>query len=37
MKRDWTYRTFQAAYIISIIIGLGLGEILFGRIANAHL
>jgi copper transporter 1 len=29
--------TFQAAYIISIIIGLGLGEILFGRIANAHL
>jgi len=29
--------TFQAAYIISIIIGLGLGEILFGRIASAHL
>jgi copper transporter 1 len=29
--------TFQAAYIISIVIGLGLGEILFGRIASAHL
>ncbi|KAI9445439.1 Ctr copper transporter [Lactarius indigo] len=27
--------TFQAAYIISIVIGLGLGEILFGRIASA--
>jgi len=26
--------TFQAAYIISIVIGLGLGEILFGRIAR---
>ena len=24
-------RTFQAAYIISIIVGLGLGEVLFGR------
>jgi len=29
--------TFQAAYIISIVIGLGLGEILFGRIASTHL
>ncbi|KAI9512651.1 Ctr copper transporter family-domain-containing protein [Russula earlei] len=28
--------TFQAAYVISIIIGLGLGEVLFGRFANAH-
>ncbi|KAH9043731.1 Ctr copper transporter [Lactarius pseudohatsudake] len=27
--------TFQGAYIISIVIGLGLGEILFGRIASA--
>ncbi|KAH9964447.1 Ctr copper transporter [Russula dissimulans] len=29
--------TFQAAYIISIIVGLGLGEVLFGRLAHAHL
>jgi len=29
--------TFQAAYIISIIVGLGLGEFLFGRLARAHL
>jgi len=29
--------TFQAAYIISIVLGLGLGEMLFGRIACAHL
>lgn len=28
--------TFQAAYIMSIVIGLGLGEVLFGRIASAH-
>ncbi|KIM84565.1 hypothetical protein PILCRDRAFT_818140 [Piloderma croceum F 1598] len=30
--------TFQAAYIISIIIGLGLGEVLFGRMGgtSAH-
>ncbi|KAH9176941.1 Ctr copper transporter [Lactarius sanguifluus] len=27
--------TFQGAYIISIVIGLGLREILFGRIASA--
>ncbi|KAF9270453.1 hypothetical protein L218DRAFT_969031 [Marasmius fiardii PR-910] len=26
--------TFQAAYIISIILGLGIGEILFGRMGN---
>jgi hypothetical protein len=30
-------RTFQAAYIISNIVGLGLGEVLFGRLAYAHL
>jgi len=29
--------TFQVAYIISIIIGLGLGEFFFGRIASAYL
>jgi len=29
--------TFQAAYIISIVVGLGLGEVLFGRLARAHL
>lgn len=29
--------TFQAAYIISIIVGLGLGEVLFGRLSSAHL
>ncbi|KAH9176939.1 Ctr copper transporter [Lactarius sanguifluus] len=29
--------TFQGAYIISIVIGLGLGEILFGRIASGVL
>ncbi|VDB84492.1 unnamed protein product [Peniophora sp. CBMAI 1063] len=28
--------TFQAAYIISIVAGLGLGEMLFGRFALAH-
>ncbi|KAI0296593.1 copper transporter [Russula brevipes] len=28
--------TFQAAYIISIVVGLGLGEVLFGRFASAH-
>jgi len=26
--------TFQAAYLISIIIGLGLGEVLFGRMGS---
>jgi len=28
--------TFQAAYIISIIVGLGLGEVLFGRLAHVY-
>lgn len=28
-----TVMTFNAAYIISIILGLGVGEVLFGRIA----
>jgi len=29
--------TFQAAYLISIVIGLGLGEVLFGRFGdNKH-
>ncbi|KAI0690691.1 Ctr copper transporter [Cytidiella melzeri] len=27
--------TFQAAYIISIVVGLGIGEVLFGRMATA--
>ncbi|KAE9410822.1 Ctr copper transporter [Gymnopus androsaceus JB14] len=29
--------TFQAAYIISIILGLGIGEILFGRLNTRNL
>ena len=28
-----SFRTFNAGYIISILVGLGLGEILFGRIS----
>ncbi|KAK1229381.1 hypothetical protein PQX77_007558 [Marasmius sp. AFHP31] len=28
--------TFQAAFIISIVLGLGLGEMLFGRMGNAR-
>ncbi|KAJ8084266.1 hypothetical protein PM082_003034 [Marasmius tenuissimus] len=28
--------TFQAAFIISIVVGLGLGEMLFGRMGNAR-
>ena len=28
------YRTFNGAYIISIILGLGVGELLFGRIGR---
>jgi len=27
--------TFQAAYLIAIVVGLGLGEVLFGRIRSA--
>ncbi|EKM60886.1 uncharacterized protein PHACADRAFT_247104 [Phanerochaete carnosa HHB-10118-sp] len=27
--------TFQAAYIISILVGLGIGEVLFGRLGSA--
>lgn len=26
--------TFQAAYIIAIVLGLGLGEVLFGRLGG---
>jgi len=35
----WTVMTFQVAFILSIIVGLGVGEVLFGRYANsqAHL
>jgi len=31
--------TFQVAFILSIVVGLGVGEMLFGRYANrgAHL
>ena len=29
------HRTFQAAYIITIILGLGIGEVLFGRFGSA--
>ncbi|THH02508.1 hypothetical protein EW026_g394 [Hermanssonia centrifuga] len=28
--------TFQAAYIISIVVGLGIGEIMFGRLGSAR-
>jgi solute carrier family 31 (copper transporter), member 1 len=28
-------RTFQAGFIISIAVGLGVGEMLFGRYTNA--
>ncbi|KAH0838592.1 hypothetical protein J3R83DRAFT_6913 [Lanmaoa asiatica] len=28
------YRTFNGAYIISAILGLGIGEVLFGRIGR---
>lgn len=28
------YRTFQAAYFVSIIVGLGVGEVMFGRWAS---
>jgi hypothetical protein len=27
----WTLRTFQLSFIIAIVIGLGVGEALFGR------
>jgi copper transporter 1 len=30
-----SYRTYQAAYIIPIILGLGLGEVMFGRMGSA--
>lgn len=30
-------RTFQAAYIIAIIVGLGAGEVAFGRWGSAGL
>jgi len=35
----WTVMTFQVAFILSIVVGLGVGEMLFGRYANrgAHL
>lgn len=33
-----TLRTFQAGFIISIAVGLGVGEVLFGRYhEHAHL
>ncbi|KAH8100551.1 Ctr copper transporter family-domain-containing protein [Cristinia sonorae] len=28
--------TFQAAYFIAIVVGLGIGEMLFGRMGSAH-
>lgn len=28
------FRTFQAAYIITIIAGLGVGELFFGRLSS---
>lgn len=31
-----TFRTFNAAYIISIILGLGIGEVIFGRMGNGR-
>lgn len=33
MSLTLSFRTFNAGYIISILVGLGLGEILFGRIS----
>jgi hypothetical protein len=36
MVRSMTFRTFQAAYIIAIVIGLGLGEVFFGRLATPY-
>ena len=33
---DNLHRTFQAAYFISIVGGLGIGEMLFGRMGSAH-
>jgi hypothetical protein len=29
-------RTFHAAFIISIIVGLGIGEVMFGRVEGAE-
>ena len=29
-------RTFNAGYIISVILGLGVGEIMFGRMERLH-
>jgi hypothetical protein len=37
MARSMAFRTFQVAYIIAIVIGLGLGEVFFGRLATPHL
>jgi hypothetical protein len=31
---DDHFRTFQAGFIVSIILGLGVGEMLFGRFAG---
>jgi len=35
----WTVMTFQAAFILSVVVGVGVGEMVFGRYANpgAHL
>lgn len=29
-------RTFNAGYILSVILGLGVGEIMFGRMERTH-
>jgi hypothetical protein len=31
---DDHYRTFQAGFIIAILLGLGVGEMLFGRFSG---
>jgi hypothetical protein len=35
-RSDNPHRTFQAAYIISIIFGLGIGETLFARVGGSR-
>lgn len=35
MSADRPRRTFQASYIITLVLGLGVGEMLFGRYAAA--
>ncbi|KAI0374383.1 hypothetical protein BV20DRAFT_961534 [Pilatotrama ljubarskyi] len=36
LKKFSSHRTFQAAFIISIVLGSGIGEVLFGRVGSAQ-